>query len=81
MVDFTGSATHGVEAIAADQDPLFKEFFYDELLAELKGRNKAVVVISHDDRYFHFADRLVRFEDGQIIQQEVPDVQAMAARP
>jgi putative ATP-binding cassette transporter len=66
---------------AADQDPLFKEFFYDELLAELKGRNKAVVVISHDDRYFHFADRLVRFEDGQIIQQEVPDVQAMAARP
>jgi putative pyoverdin transport system ATP-binding/permease protein len=25
-----------------------------------------VLVISHDDRYFHLADRLVRMENGQL---------------
>lgn len=55
---------------AADQDPLFKDFFYGELLAELKAKGKAVVVISHDDRYFHLADRLVRFDYGQIRAEE-----------
>ena len=27
---------------------------------------KAVLVISHDDRYFHLADRLIRMENGQL---------------
>jgi putative ATP-binding cassette transporter len=51
---------------AADQDPVFKEVFYRQILAELKQRGKAVVVISHDDRYFHLADRLIKLEDGRI---------------
>lgn len=51
---------------AADQDPEFKRFFYRELLAELKARDKAVVVISHDDRFFDAADRLVRLDYGRI---------------
>src|SRR5262249_44489961 len=41
---------------AADQDPRFKALFYTQLLPELKARGKAVLVISHDDRYFHVAD-------------------------
>lgn len=52
---------------AADQDPLFKDVFYRELLPELKARGKTVLVISHDDRYFHLADRLIRMVDGQIV--------------
>ena len=52
---------------AADQDPVFKDVFYRELLPELKQAGKAVVVISHDDRYFPMADRLVRLEDGHIV--------------
>lgn len=51
---------------ASDQDPLFKEVFYRELLPELKAMNKAVLVITHDNRYFHLADRLIRMENGQI---------------
>ena len=65
---------------AADQDPVFKEFFYTELLAELKAGNRAVVVISHDDRYFPVADRLIRLDYGQI-RQEVSDGSAVAGRP
>jgi putative pyoverdin transport system ATP-binding/permease protein len=52
---------------AADQDPQFKEIFYLELLPELKSRGKTVIVISHDDRYYHVADRIIKLEQGQII--------------
>lgn len=51
---------------AADQDPVFKEVFYYELLPELKHRGKSVVVISHDDRYFHVADRIIRLDAGKV---------------
>ncbi|OAZ94785.1 cyclic peptide export ABC transporter [Halomonas sp. G11] len=55
---------------AADQDPLFKEVFYCEVLPELKRMGKAVLVITHDDRYFHLADRLVRLESGKLLAVE-----------
>lgn len=51
---------------AADQDPSFKEVFYKELVPELKARGKTVVVVTHDDRYFHLADRHVMLDQGQI---------------
>jgi len=51
---------------AADQDPHFKDYFYETLLGELKARNKAVIVISHDDRYFSCADRVVTMDYGKI---------------
>ncbi|WP_430229378.1 cyclic peptide export ABC transporter [Nitrosomonas communis] len=52
---------------AADQDPAFKEIFYYELLPELRAMGKAILVISHDDRYFHLADRVLRMENGRLI--------------
>jgi putative ATP-binding cassette transporter len=52
---------------AADQDPAFKEVFYTQLLAEFKARGKTVVVITHDDRYFGVADRILKLEDGKLI--------------
>jgi putative pyoverdin transport system ATP-binding/permease protein len=52
---------------AADQDPFFREVFYQQLLPELKQRGKAVLVISHDDRYFHLADRLLKLDYGKIV--------------
>jgi putative ATP-binding cassette transporter len=52
---------------AADQDPAFKEIFYYELLPELRAMGKAILVISHDDRYFHLADRLIRMENGRLL--------------
>ncbi|MDZ7956443.1 MAG: cyclic peptide export ABC transporter [Aulosira sp. DedQUE10] len=51
---------------AADQDPLFKEIFYTQLLAELKNKGKTVLAISHDDRYFHLADRIIKLDYGKI---------------
>lgn len=51
---------------ASDQDPLFKEVFYTRLLPDLKARGKTVLVITHDDHYFHLADRVIKLDYGQI---------------
>ncbi|MFC7518446.1 cyclic peptide export ABC transporter [Herbaspirillum sp. GCM10030257] len=55
---------------AADQDPEFKQYFYEVLLDELRRQGKCIVVISHDDRYFELADRVVRLKEGR---QEKPE--------
>ncbi|MDB4953093.1 MAG: transporter ATP-binding protein [Myxococcales bacterium] len=54
---------------AADQDPGFKRIFYREILPDLKARGKAVLVISHDDRYFDVADRMLKLEDGKLVDE------------
>jgi putative ATP-binding cassette transporter len=53
---------------AADQDPSFKRVFYHEILPALKAAGKTVLVISHDNHYFERADRIVRFEEGRIVE-------------
>ena len=55
---------------AADQDPRFKRIFYTEILPELKARGKTVIVISHDDAYFHCADRIVKLDSGLIVEAQ-----------
>ncbi|WP_350307344.1 cyclic peptide export ABC transporter [Photorhabdus viridis] len=52
---------------AADQDPLFKTVFYQELLPELAARGKAVLAITHDDRFFHLADHCIKLESGRLL--------------
>jgi len=57
---------------AADQDPELKEVFYRELVPQLKKRNKAVCVISHDDRFYGVADRLVKLDGGRVVLDGPP---------
>ncbi|ADJ63848.1 cyclic peptide export ABC transporter [Herbaspirillum seropedicae] len=52
---------------AADQDPVFKKVFYHEVLGQLRAAGKTVLVISHDDQYFHLADRMVRMDNGRVV--------------
>jgi putative pyoverdin transport system ATP-binding/permease protein len=58
---------------ASDQDPVFKEVFYTRLLPELKKRGKAVVVITHDDRYFWAADRIIKLDYGKVYTTHADD--------
>jgi putative ATP-binding cassette transporter len=64
---------------AADQDPAYKDRFYCEVLPELRAQGKSVLVISHDERYFHLADRCIELEAGQIVRSYVPSAEALAA--
>jgi ABC-type siderophore export system fused ATPase/permease subunit len=52
--------------VAADQDPPFRRYFYETLLLELKSAGKTVVVVTHDDRYFHVADRVLQMDYGKL---------------
>jgi len=66
---------------AADQDPHFKEVFYRQLLPELRRRGKTVIVISHDDRYYDIADRLIKMRDGRIVFDGPPAAAGPAVDP
>ncbi|MGK3964942.1 cyclic peptide export ABC transporter [Sorangium sp. So ce118] len=52
---------------AADQDPVFKDVFYRQILPELRASGKTIIVISHDDRYFGMADRVLKMDFGQLV--------------
>ncbi|WP_437613911.1 cyclic peptide export ABC transporter [Sorangium sp. So ce834] len=52
---------------AADQDPVFKDVFYRQILAELRSSGKTIIVISHDEKYFGLADRVIKMDFGQLV--------------
>jgi len=53
---------------AADQDPNFRKLFYDDFLNNMRAKGKTVIAVSHDDRYFGMADRVIKMENGKIVQ-------------
>lgn len=53
---------------AADQDPQYKEVFYKTLLPDLRARGKTVIVITHDDRYFHLGNQIIKLDDGKVVE-------------
>jgi len=60
---------------AAEQDPSFKDIFYRRILPDLLRRGKTAVAITHDDRYFNAADRVLTLVDGRLVNS----TQGMAA--
>jgi putative pyoverdin transport system ATP-binding/permease protein len=52
---------------AANQDPLFKRVFYTQILPDIKARGRTVVAVTHDDNYFHCADRIIVLRDGRVV--------------
>ena len=53
---------------AAEQDPFFRKWFYQQFIPQLKRQGKAVMVITHDDRFFHLADELLELDSGHSIK-------------
>lgn len=56
---------------AAEQDPQFRAYFYSSILDYLQGNGKTVIAITHDDHYFHVADRIIKFDFGKIVSDEL----------
>lgn len=59
-----------LDEVAADQDPSFRAYFYEVLLGKLRSQGKTLIVVSHDDKYFHVADRIFRMDYGKLIPYE-----------
>ena len=51
---------------AADQDPEYRRFFYQVLLPDMKQKGKCIIAITHDDQYFHMADKVIKMDAGQM---------------
>lgn len=56
-----------LDELAADQDPKFRKLFYEVILSKLKAKGFTLIVISHDDRYFYVANRLISLEEDSIV--------------
>lgn len=55
---------------AAEQDVHFRRRFYEEIVPRLKGAGKTVIAVTHDDRFFHVADRVMRMDYGEFVDSE-----------
>jgi len=54
---------------AADQDPHFRNKFYKEIIPKIsKQEDKTIIAITHDDRYYHVADKLLKMEYGKLTE-------------
>jgi putative ATP-binding cassette transporter len=58
---------------ASDQDPQFKELFYTQILADLKASGKTILVITHDEKYFQLADRIIKLDYGRLVNLLGPE--------
>lgn len=59
-----------IDEFAADQDPQFREYFYETLLPELISMGKTVIAVTHDDHYFHVADRVLKMDEGRFVDYQ-----------
>jgi putative pyoverdin transport system ATP-binding/permease protein len=59
------------DEVAADQDPAFRKYFYEVLLRRLQNDGKTIVAVTHDDHYFHVADRVLKMEDGKFVDHSL----------
>ncbi len=55
------------DEIAADQDPEFRQRYYEEILPQLKRAGKTVIAVTRDERYFDRCDRRLVMEAGRIV--------------
>ncbi|MFD2943345.1 cyclic peptide export ABC transporter [Flavobacterium notoginsengisoli] len=54
---------------AAEQDPAFRKYFYENIIPDLKKKGKTIIAITHDDAYYRFCDRLLKFNYGKIVDE------------
>jgi len=58
------------DELAADQDPQFRKYFYEVILPDLKQQGKTIIAVTHDDKYFYVADRVLKMEYGQLVHYD-----------
>lgn len=62
---------------AADQDPQFRRTFYEILLPLIAQHGHTIFAISHDDKYFHHASRILRMHEGKLSEPSASNAAAI----
>jgi putative ATP-binding cassette transporter len=52
------------DEVGADQDPHFRKYYYEVILRQLQDEGRTIIAASHDEPFFHCADRILRMEFG-----------------
>lgn len=60
-----------IDEWAADQDPYFRRKFYEEIIPEIVKNGTAVIAVTHDDKYYHCADKLFKMEEGKLHEEDL----------
>jgi putative pyoverdin transport system ATP-binding/permease protein len=60
-----------IDEWAADQDPNFRKKFYTEIIPLLKKEGITIIAITHDDRFYHCADKLYKMEYGKLLEESI----------
>ncbi len=63
---------------AADQDPHFRRKFYQDIVPSLKEDGFTIIAITHDDAYYHHADKLYKMEYGKLIDESKAYIKSYA---
>ncbi len=58
---------------AADQDSEFRARFYEEIIPGLVAKGKTVIAVTHDDRWFHKCDQLLKLDYGKLTEVSRPN--------
>jgi putative ATP-binding cassette transporter len=58
---------------AADQDPEFRQEFYERIIPKLRELGKTVIAITHDDQYYELADHVIYMENGRSLHAKHQD--------
>jgi putative ATP-binding cassette transporter len=66
---------------AADQDPVFRRVFYLEILPLLRAAGRTIVAITHDEAYFHVADRILKLDAGRLVEAPQPSAAGRLGLP
>jgi putative ATP-binding cassette transporter len=53
---------------AADQDQHFRRYFYEVVLKRLKQQGRTVIAVTHDERFWKHADRVIKMDYGAIVE-------------
>ncbi|MDO4641848.1 MAG: multidrug ABC transporter permease/ATP-binding protein [Neisseria sp.] len=62
----------------ADQDPQFRRIFYERLLPLLQQSGYTVFAISHDDKYFNHAERILSMKQGVLSEHDAQEAVRVA---
>lgn len=65
---------------AADQDPQFRRLFYEQLLPLLAQQGYTILAISHDDKYFHHAQRMIAMNNGILTELDIDTAKIVAEK-
>jgi putative ATP-binding cassette transporter len=51
---------------SAEQDPHYRAWFYNTVLPRLKAAGRTVIAVTHDERFWPHADRIVKLDLGRV---------------